>query len=350
MQGKYLFRPWTPGYHPADAETRAPHYLATWLEAFPDSEATRDPSLADFEDWAENAVLLYEARLRDLPITILAEGKRVKVITSGWLFPYSDPQAPAGAVLGYWAQSDLLFGLPVPLSLAGQTATAVDAASDYVSSPVFQRHCGRRVINAPAVEEELESVLATIVGDRPSADVFVKTIRKQRSGVVRLEGGRPLWAQFYENSSWEPTAWSIERFRGNRQFLLVQDVINCTYEYRFFVVGGQLVTGAGCVEKFTPLDNDETFDAKMEPVRNRSDVGSYPDIRDQHLELARRYVAEFSQAHGADLDYCLDICLNDAGQSIVIEMNPPINCGRYASDVGAWMDAVVTRTEAQAGK
>lgn len=342
MHGIYLYRPWDRSEHPAAAVTRAPHYLASWLEAFPASQPSED---CDFEDWAENAVLLHEARLRHLPLQIMPPSKAVKVITSGWIFPASHPQAPSGTMLGSWSQSDLLFGLPVDLSLAGQTASAVDAASDYVSSPVFQRHCGRRVLNAPAVEEELEETLATLLGDRPHADIFVKTLRKKRSGVIRIEAGRPLWPQFYDHPIWETTAWEIERFRGNRHYLLMQDVMRCTHEYRFFVVGGKLVTGAGCIEAFTPLDNLETFDAQMEPIRSRSQVSSHPGIRDQHLELARRYVAEFTTEHGDDLDYCLDVCLNEAGESVVIEMNPPINCGRYASNVGAWMDAVVARTE-----
>lgn len=342
MQGIYLYRPWDRTSHPAAAATRAPHYLATWLATFPASQPSDD---CDFEDWAENAVLLHEARKRDLPVEIMPEAQAVRIVTSGWLFPASDPQAPTGAVLGYWAQSDLLFGLPTRLSLAGQTIAAVDAASDYVSSPVFQRHCGRRVLNAPAVEEELEETLAELLGDRPHADIFVKTLRKKRSGMMRIEAGRPLWPQFYDHPRWETTAWEIERFRGNRHFLLMQDVMRCSHEYRFFVVGGELVTGAGCIEAFTPLDNLETFDPQMETIRNRSEVSSHPDVRDRHLDLARRYVAEFSAEHGDDLDYCLDVCLNEAGESVVIEMNPPINCGRYASDVGAWMDAVVARTE-----
>jgi hypothetical protein len=355
MLGTYLYRAWDRAHHPVDAAARAPGYLATWLAEFPGSEPAPPPSgrgrdphpTCDFEDWAENAVLLHEARLRGLPLEVLDQAPQYRVSTSGWMTPRSTPGAPVGAMLGGWANADFLRGLPVPLSLVGQDEAAVDAASDYAASPVFQRHAGRRAIYADATGESIEQALDAILGDRAEADVFVKTVRKESSGIVRLaRADGPLYSQFCEQ--WDGFEWEVVRFEGHRRLLLVQEAIECRHEYRFFVVGGRLVTGAGCVELHTPLDGTETFDAKTEPVRNRSEVGSFPEVRDRHLAFAKAFVEEFAAEHGRDLDYCLDVCLDGSGRTVVIELNPPLNCGRYASDVGAWMDAVVARTEAHA--
>jgi hypothetical protein len=342
MQGIYLYRPWDRAHHPVDAATRAPDYLASWLKAFPDSQ----PKVRDFEDWSENAVILHEATVRGLPLTILPAGQAGYTSTSGFEMPVSDDAAPVGAMFGLWGQFDFRSGLPVPIRLVGQDARSASTASMYAKSPVFLRNAGRTCVYSAATSESFDEAVAAVMGDRPEADVFIKTVRKESADLYRFEAGRSYYDQLGEQN--EDIVWDFVRFEGNRDMLLVQGAIECRYEYRFFVIDGKVVTGGGCVEHHTPLDCTETFDAKMAPSRNRSEVGSYPEVRDQHLAFALRFAAEFEAEHGPGLDYCLDVCLDGEGRSAVIELNPPLNCGRYARDVGVWMDAIVARTEAHA--
>ena len=346
MKGVYLYRPMGRGHYPAEAIERAPAYLSHWLEAFPDSQPTSDPRICDFEDWAENAVLLHEARLRHLPLRILDPASQHRISTSGWMTPPSIEDGPVGAMLGYWANSDFLNHRSLGIKLIGQDANAANAASAYAESPVFQRHAGRQTFYADASQESIEQVLTEILGDRDEAEIFAKTVRKEYSGNAVIRRGEPLFRQLCEY--FDGLEWEIVQFEGNKKLLLIQDRISCRYEYRFFVVGGKLVTGAGCVEHFTPLDSTEVFDPQMEAVRNQSEVTFEPKIRDQHLAFAQQFVEEFASEHGRNLDYCLDVCLDADGRSVVIELNPPLNCGRYASDSGVWMDAIIERTEAAA--
>lgn len=339
MQGIYLYRPWDRAHHPVDAAVRAPDYLASWLKAFPDSQ----PKARDFEDWSENAVLLHEATVRGLPLTILPSSQAGYVSTSGFEMPASDDSAPAGAMFGVWGKLDFHVGLPVPIRLVGQDRRSATTASMYGRSPVFLRHAGRTCVYSAASAESFDAAVAAVMGDLTEGQVFIKTVRKESASLYDFDADRSYYDQLGEQN--EDIVWDFVRFEGNREMLLVQGAIECRYEYRFFVVDGKVVTGGGCVEHHTPLDCTETFDAKMEPSRNRSEVGHYPEVRDQHLEFARRFVAEFEAEHGPGLDYCLDVCLDGEGRSLVIELNPPLNCGRYASDVGVWMDAVVARTE-----
>ena len=349
MQGIYLYRAFNRGHHPETAALRAAHYLATWLSAFPGSQPLRerprfdeDP-YCDFEDWAENVVLLHEARLRGIDVRILPPAGYMSVSSTGWQTPISVPGAPVGAMFGGWSTADYFKGLPVPISLVGQDELAVNAAAGYADSPVFLRHCGRRMRYVPATSTGFEHVLAELLGDRPRADIFLKSIKKHFSAIVSVEAGSSLRRQVFDQL--DGLDLEFVHYEDAPRLLLAQDVVQCRYEYRFFIIDGQLVTGAGCVEHHTPLDNREVFDTQMEPIRNRSDANTFPRVRDQHLAFARMFVEEFAAEHGRRLDYCLDVAIDDQGRSFVIELNPPLNCGRYASDVGTWMDAIVARTE-----
>ncbi len=108
------------------------------------------------------------------------------------------------------------------------------------------------------------------------------------------------------------------------------------YEYRFFAVGGRVVTGAGCIEERTPLDHDPS-DGPLDPwVRHIRGNGIQagmdgvpqrrPDIVDLMRPLAEEIAAEIGEPTSFDL--ALDIC----GEPLLIEVNGLSNAGLYASD------------------
>src|SRR3546814_17395477 len=73
------------------------------------------------------------------------------------------------------------------------------------------------------------------------------------------------------------------------------------------VVGDRPVTGAGCIEAFTPLDNiGDPFDDRMETIRNRSEAIADPDTAQRYRDFATAYAKDWAAEHGDHLMYSLD--------------------------------------------
>lgn len=130
------------------------------------------------------------------------------------------------------------------------------------------------------------------------------------------------------------SGWGLINDEGIKDAYLVQEVIPMTYEYRFFVINGKLVTGAGCVEEFTPLDNTgEDFDARMREHRSYecpSPVEVRPDLLAQLFGFAKKVVAEVS-VERPDFDrYVLDVALGKNNEPVIVEFNSESNAGFFA--------------------
>lgn len=357
MKGIYAYRPLDPTGHPAGIADRAPDVLATWLTRFPESQ----PRDRDEEDWIENAILLHEADRIDLKLEILPPADAIHISGGGWSCPVAQPGSPVGAMIGYWANHDFTHGLPVDMDPVGSDENAVRIAGGYATSPVFLRHAGRTVTTATGDvegEDGIEAALRRVVDATSNGGLFIKTVQKGWSGAFQVDprSGTSLWRQLCDADdadeergyglSWIP----VQHEGSTTPILLVQGRIRPTYEYRMFVVDGRPVTGAGCIEAFTPAENDEVFDPQVERIRSDGVVITDHGLRDRYLAFAEAFAHEFGDEHGQGLDYSLDLCVDAATNEIrVIEINPPLNLGRYASDVGAWLRAVVDRTERVAG-
>ena len=360
MKALYAFRPWDETTYPRNIALRAPAILATWLKHFPESQ----PSNRDEEDWIENAILLHEAEAAGLDLIMVpSKGDRIMVSGAGWLAPQAKPNAPIGAMLGVWSMNDFVNGLPIDMNPVGSCSAAVRAAGDYATSATFQRFAGRPTALANGDVEGpkgIEAALRQVVDDSNSGELFIKTVQKAWAAPFTVDpnSDRGLWAQLCtkdlaaeEQGEGYGLSYIPVQYEGStNSVLLIQGRIKPTYEYRVFVVDGQPVTGAGCIEAFTPAENKELFDPQMERIRNKSAVEDQADLRNRYLRFARQFITQFAIERGDGLDYSLDLCVDEAtGEICVLELNPPLNLGRYASDVGAWLTAVVDRTERLAG-
>lgn len=349
MKGVYLYRPLGSESYPKGIEGRAPKVLATWLRYFPQST----PIDRDEEDWIENAILLHEADAAGLEVEILKNEGRVHVVSSGWMSPPARPGARKGMMLGAWTTRDLLEGPSDKVDIVGTTQQAVKAAGDYAASKTYLRHAGRAIALAKADEDSIEEALQQVVRETGSGDIFIKTVQKEWAASFSVDPDRGgLWDQLCDQDraieeggyglDWIP----VQHEGSSSNILMVQGKIVPTFEYRMFIVDGAPVTGAGCIEAFTPAENLEIFDAQMEEKRNSGLVVTRDDIRDRYHQFAAIFCKEFAEEHGEGLDFSLDLCIDaQTGEIKVIELNPPINLGRYASDVGAWLAAAVARTE-----
>jgi hypothetical protein len=108
------------------------------------------------------------------------------------------------------------------------------------------------------------------------------------------------------------------------------------YEYRVFVVDGVPVTGAGCVEARTPLENTTLFDPWMENKRNQSEPEEDISLAARYKAFAHR-VAFFLKEEGL-LDYTLDLFHNSSIG--IVELNPIHHSGFYACDYSAIFRAI----------
>ena len=339
-QATYLFSPRQDNKHPVDAETRAPEYLKAWLEYFPNSEATN----VDFEDWAESAVFLDSCNKLGIVAKIADKGGRQMVSTAAFIPPVVQPGSPDGALLGSYSQGQLLNNITV--NPIGMGAQAVRAAGFYGRSKIFQKHAGRKTILAAASKASIENALHQLTENAVGeVDLFVKSVRKEFAQKVTINTllGAPAISQLFQQI--EDMPWTVMQYEDVPDMFLLQEAITCRYEYRMFMVDGRPVTSAGCIEEYTPLNNEAVFDPKMVEYRNKSEIVSDQSMANAYRDFAEQFGREFEQENGKGLDYCLDLCINADGKICVIELNPPTNCGLYACDNLAWLSAIKTRLE-----
>lgn len=326
----HLMRPLKRETYPVGAEEYAPEILAAWLANFPDSK----PSERDKEDWVENAIFLEVFSRLGVDYTILDPSPAAAISSSkdGVL----EGEGHDAFFHSGISRSDQIktIGHALPL----QNSAAIRNVMKYASSQTFRRHAGREMIFVAPEGSAVSKAVREIVPD--SGHIFLKTIKKEYARVFAIDATRDPWQQICEQD--EDLPWMIMHYDGMEEpYFSVQGVIAPTYEYRMFMVGDTPVTGAGCVEHFTPLDNEMLFDAKMEMIRNESDVENEREIADRYLAFAVQFGKEFAAEFGPNHAYSLDLCIDaQTGKVVPIELNPPFNLGRYASRVDVWVKAV----------
>lgn len=139
--------------------------------------------------------------------------------------------------------------------------------------------------------------------------------------------------------------WALIEAEGLPEAYLVQEHVTMEYEYRFFVIGGKLVAGAGCLVELSPLDNrGERFDPRIRRTRFNADgdddpkfggVTRYeerPDIVERFKGFAAEVVDSMTEEHPYIDRYVIDVALNSEGEPLLIEFNNESNSGFYAID------------------
>ena len=328
----HLFRPNDRPTVPAGSDVYAPELYNTWMRAFPDAQ----PQARDKEDWVENACFLeaFERLGVDYEILDTIPGGLISSTADFAL----DGKGPAAFFHTGISPRDQItshnFTFPF------QNSQLIDLATGYAQSETFKAAAGRRLITCRLNRDDINEAIRTIEPKR--GNVFVKTIRKQSAGIIFHDATSlksPSDQLFQQN---EDLMWDMVRFEGSDQpYLVIQDVIEPTYEYRMFMVDGIPVTGAGCIEEFTPLNNTGLYDNQMARIRNQSEITEESDIVARYYNFAFRFGADYAKENGEKLVYSLDLCIDQrTGDVVPIEINPPANLGRYASDTDAWVLAI----------
>lgn len=320
--------------HPADAEKRCPDLLAAWLRHAPHSRADAH---ADFEDWAEPAHVLASME-RHGPVVLLGAGPPIHYDGDRTPLIPSNGDAPKAIMWGRFLATDSSH-FPIEADLAWNAGSQVRRVQDYPTSPVFLGRVGRAFHVCDMTDRSVSRAMVSL-REAGHSRGFVKTRDKgsTKRFDVPTHGERDLHRHLNLE---DPYLFAMRE--GDRACLFVQQAITPTREYRLFVVGDRVVTGAGCIVQHTPCDNEgDAFDDRIEIVRHQGAFERDADVVARYVEFAREYARAWADEHGSDMGYALDLCIDaDSGTIQIIEMNPLANVGLYAIDTDLLVDAMV---------
>lgn len=316
-----------PEHRPASpaVQARKDELLALWSRHVRPVTGHGD---GDFEDFYEQAARLQAA--------LNAFGA-----DNVWLHLSSDRDTAVNAGTGERRPAVVLGHLPRYGAQPSQRHQDVDMdqarlAADYYRYDAFLARAGRRVQlcgfmpDDPAAVD-LRDVLAGFAADGIRR-AFLKTTQIKYAafpldlpeGFARGDVGRAVY---------DVLDYGAMNLEGRSENLIAQEFVPMEYEYRVFVVGQTVVTAAGCIEEFTPLDNNGyRFDNQLR--RNRQEktpVEVEPAIAGVLTGFARDAVDALALEVPALTDYVIDVAMGPDGQPLIVELNGLLNSGLYAS-------------------
>ena len=323
---------------------------------------------ADVEDWHENVAMLLAARNAGLPVHVIDrsqhDGRPVEpVLSLGGTF---DPMAPTLHLGAHPKRSALLDNDPTGretpnVFLAWPTLRDEREANGYARTDTFRARAGRRVAIADIagegprgdrVESGAETEAAGILhawAQTGPVDALVKIVVHAKYGpleAIRLPAGASLADA--RAALTDALGYALIHLEGMRSALLLQDRVEMRDEYRVFVVDGEPVTGAGCIEHHTPWDRvpGHAFDPQVEAVRGSGEIRQDATLAQHYRDFAHRIAQEFARERPAMTDYVLDIAHLGDRAPVVVELNPLPASGLYASDVDRLVKRIAERTAA----
>lgn len=331
--------------YPTHTDPRLQPLIAAWRTVFPDAQPVEG---LDFEDWTENATRL-AAALNQAP-------DRLAVLDDDCVARYLNgtPVVDGATILflGTWHRQDEIRangGVFARYRYPEAFRAEISLAERYAESATFLRHAGRSIDLCGYREEPEDRVALDFFeclvarGAAGTRNVFIK-VNLPKYGITRLElpesGDDDSMRKFIIDEH-ESLAWTMIHLAGQDRMLQVQDDIPMGFEYRVLVVNHQPAAGAGCVEAFTPLDNEATWDPKVEQRRNDKQVVHRTDLAERYRVFAQQFAAEYAAERPESGNYTLDLAISN-DRIVVIELNPPQNYGLYAMDYPAVLRALLT--------
>lgn len=204
-----------------------------------------------------------------------------------------------------------------------------------IGHAIVQNHGGR-------------GMLCGSIGGDPATDVVTWLASRHRDhgvkrGIVKTTATKTgIWSIELDSDPavvserlMDAMDWTYIRLEELPGAVFAQDELELQYEYRLFVVDGLVVSGAGCIEEFTPLDHKpfQAFDTRLRRVRGHlnqgepSPVEDLPEITEQLIRFGQSVAQEFGGT--VVIDVAMDAV---ADMPVVIELNNISNSGLYASD------------------
>lgn len=312
-------------------------YVDTWNRLMPKDQDDGGED-ADYEDWAEQAARL-DAGVRILP------GDTVIAIRTGGKVCDLD---------GAPVDPDLLYGRAQlgPLSSVA-TPDSIRPAEDVISdryhlNPVIREAMGRDSMTAGGDIDDLTRVMDDMV--KRHGRVFLKDMASTKTFACAVT--RDEWETRKGSEWWDEACWENVRFEGDDDVWLVQEYVEMTWETRFMCMltddGIRPITGAGCVEEYTPLQRTAedsmswrgiSIDDRSRRVRRggATPPEAVPEVMGRLADRAIDVCAQIGQEGGFSDWFSLDMAMV-GDRPVVVETNGLSNSGLYACD----MDALVT--------
>lgn len=224
-------------------------------------------------------------------------------------------------------------------------------AGNYYTYDAFLSRAGRRIVVCGYTPEkpgalDLGTVLSGFAAEGIRKAFLKVNLPKYATFPVDLPSGfQPGDASAALYRELDYGAMYLEGGSANFQ---AQEFVAMEYEYRVFVVDQCAVTAAGCIEEFTPLDNGYRFDNKLR--RNRSErtaVEDEPAITGILTGFARNAIDALAIEVPELTDYVIDVAMGPSGEPLIVELNPLLNSGLYASRPGLVTEAMALKPTSQ---
>lgn len=217
---------------------------------------------------------------------------------------------------------------------AGEQDEPESAAGDYMSDETFMRNAGRRLARCSYDHPDGPDLVRVLTSWAQQGVVrVVVKIARTKYGLWKFDLPPRATPDAIKRAVEQELDWAAYSLSGHPGAFLAQEHVPMRYEYRLFVVDHQVVTGAGCVEARTPLDNTASFDGWVQGRRHgEAPVMFRPDVVTRLVKFGRDVVAQFRAERPDVKHYTLDVAIGPAEQPLVIERNGLLNSGLYASD------------------
>lgn len=250
-----------------------------------------------------------------------------------------------------WTAGQMPFRLG-PVFVAEEASHNPDTLIDH---PIVNKHGGRFMRLAGYTDEPGELAadddVVQIAHSRARAGVerVVIKMADSKKGIFTLDLHPTITEQEISEQLLgdDDFGWVFIRLAGREKTMLIQDWIPMACEYRLFVVDGQIITAAGCIEEFMPysrLTVDQDTDLRLRRNRGNSVIGGQasdlvedPETVDALLAFGAGVAEEF------DGTIVIDVARNaETDELIVVELNTLPNAGLYASNIDTLYLALAT--------
>ena len=324
------------------AQARFDQLFALWTRHVP---ATDGDGAGDYEDFVEQAVRL-EAAVDSFGADNV------------WLMISTEPGEAVNAGSGETRPVTDLQHLPLYGTQPSKRHADVDMeqarlAAAYYRYEAFLSRAGRRLavcgFGLEGQGAELGDVLAGWSAEG-TQQAFLKSVQiKQFAFPVDLpEGFSPADGS---RLVYDALNYGAMYFEGQQESIIAQEFVAMEYEYRVFVVGTTVVTAAGCIEEFTPLDNQgDAFDNQLRRQRQtKTTVVPQRPMAAFLLEFAHDAVTALAREVPGLTDYVIDVALGPDGKPLIVELNSLLNAGLYASQPARVTETMAMRPREAVG-
>lgn len=316
-----LHRPLSHDHYPARVSAKAAGILSCFREMFP--HAT--PGIVSYTNWTENTAMMValreEAERKAIPFQVLNAMEPATddgIARLDNLTPTRQPVAPDTVMWGYFHENDR-DAFPVPANLLWNSREMVGLINRWAETGIFESMAGQ--------------TFEVLTPSSQSVRQAMQRFQKAGHHYASLKCSKIGWVHFLDLSQGIPedVELLIAEAAEKNGTLLLQIMLDPLYEYRMFVVGGEVVTGAGCLDGLTPLDHiaANPFDFRMEKYRGE---GSPPvemrELTAGYLDFAKEFASLWASKVSSETSYALDLCWDDQTKAIVpMELIPLANSG-----------------------